>query len=187
MSQVLGASGFSKTRRGTTSSCSCVVDAKTLARQLEHCSARVRVLLPVVWIDPKQKLRSRVNVGGFKNPTWNDKFVFAVDDKMLENWSTAQLVFEFYYVRRFGKDRLVGTSRVFLGGFENVYKYRYCEEMLGKFRALHVRGPNGGIQEVLNIGLTVLDGLPYQVINGQFMGIASAVDYKKNGRRNWRR
>ncbi|GMN31788.1 hypothetical protein TIFTF001_003399 [Ficus carica] len=69
----------------------------------------------VVWIDPKQKLRSRAKPGLLGNPSFHYKFVFMVDAKMLDSWSTTQLVFEFYCIRRFEKDRLIGTSRVWLG------------------------------------------------------------------------
>ncbi|GMN31785.1 hypothetical protein TIFTF001_003401 [Ficus carica] len=103
-----------------------------------------------------------------------------VDATMLDSLSTAQLVFEFYCVRRFGKDRLIGTCRVWLGSLENYCRSRYWEGMMETFRAFQVRRPNGDPdQGVLNIGIMILDGFLSQVISVQVMGIALAVDYKK--------
>ena len=133
----------------------------------------------VVWIDPKQKLRSRVDVTGFENPKWNEKFVFVVDTKTLNSLSTADLVIELYCIRRSGKDRLIGTSRVLLGSFGNCGRC-YYEGTTGTFRVFYVRGRNGEPRGILNLGVTILDGLlPYQVTSDQFMGIGSAIDYQK--------
>ncbi|XP_024022242.1 uncharacterized protein LOC112091849 [Morus notabilis] len=105
----------------------------------------------VVWIDPKQKLKSRVlDAARFENARSNDKFVFVVDAKTLDSWSAAQLVVEFYCVGRFGNDR----------GFD-------------------IRRPNGDAKGILHIGITILDGLACDAISDQFVGIGSPIDCQK--------
>ncbi|EXB70613.1 hypothetical protein L484_023798 [Morus notabilis] len=133
----------------------------------------------VVWIDPKQKLKSRVlDAARFENARSNDKFVFVVDAKTLDSWSAAQLVVEFYCVGRFGNDRLIGTSRVLLGSFGNCGR-RFCETTTGTFRGFHIRRPNGDAKGILHIGITILDGLACDAISDQFVGIGSPIDCQK--------
>lgn len=130
----------------------------------------------IAWIDPKRKLTSRIDNMGRENPTWNDKFVFMVDDEALNDF-TAAMVFEIYCVRCFRKDKLVGTARVLLDNFFG-NSNRYGEGMQGTFRAFQVRRPSGTPQGILNIGFIILDGLAYQVMN-EILQMSSAVDHKK--------
>ncbi|OVA06729.1 C2 calcium-dependent membrane targeting [Macleaya cordata] len=72
----------------------------------------------VAWIDPSRKLTSRIDSVGGENPTWNDKFVFVIDDK-IHNKINSTLVIEIYRIRSkkiysfgsFGKDKQIGTWR----------------------------------------------------------------------------
>ena len=114
-----------------------------------------------------------------RKPEVEQKVLFVADTKTLNSWSTAELVIELYCIRRSRKDRLIGTSRVLVGSFGNCGRC-YYERTTGTFRVFYIRFPNGEPRGVLNIGITILDGLlPYQVISDQFMGIGSVIDCQK--------
>ncbi|GMN31780.1 hypothetical protein TIFTF001_003405 [Ficus carica] len=76
-------------------------------------------------------------------------------------------------------NRLIGASRILLGSFGNCGRC-YYEGTTGTFRVFYVRDRNGESRGILNLGVTILDGLlPYQVINDQFIGVGSTIDYQK--------
>ncbi|ERN04576.1 uncharacterized protein LOC18432737 [Amborella trichopoda] len=101
----------------------------------------------VAWVDPRKKLRTRVDTLGRENPTWNDKFIFTVDQSFLSGESSA-ISIEIFYVR-YLRDVLAGTVRALV-----------ADLMKGgglSFAALQVRRPSGRFHGVLNLGLIVLD------------------------------
>lgn len=104
----------------------------------------------VTWIDPRKKLKSRIDTVGGKHPTWNDKFLFMVEDHVL-NSLTSSLVIEIYSVQRFTKDKHVGTTKVLLNNLNNCSNRYHEAGMKGTFQAFQVRLPSGEPQGILNI------------------------------------
>lgn len=66
----------------------------------------------VAWVNPRSKLSTRVDADGHANPTWNDKFVFRIDDDFLRSDTSAVVVDVFS--SRFFRDTPVGSVRVLL-------------------------------------------------------------------------
>ncbi|CAA2938750.1 uncharacterized protein LOC111391652 [Olea europaea subsp. europaea] len=53
-------------------------------QDLEHVSKKMKTYA-VAWVNRNRKLSSRVDSEGNMNPTWNDKFVFRVDEEFLQH------------------------------------------------------------------------------------------------------
>ncbi|OIW01767.1 hypothetical protein TanjilG_03905 [Lupinus angustifolius] len=129
----------------------------------------------VAWVHIDRKLSTRVDTEGHNNPTWNDKFVFRVDDEFLYA-DTSAIMIEIYALHWF-KDIHVGTVRVLVANlipppskpFHNNHA-----PMGMRFVALQVRRPSGRPQGILNIGLTVLDSsmrsMPLYTLNSSAVG-----------------
>ncbi|TKY51823.1 Signal transducer and activator of transcription 2 [Spatholobus suberectus] len=131
----------------------------------------------VSWVHPDRKLSTRVDTQGHTNPTWNDKFVFRVDEEFLCS-DTSAIMVEIYALHWF-KDIHVGTVRVLVGNLAPPPSRPFHNNRapLGmRFVALQVRRPSGRPQGILNIGFTVLDSsmrsMPLYTHN------ASAVGYR---------
>ncbi|KAK4796291.1 hypothetical protein SAY86_028617 [Trapa natans] len=128
------------------------------AQDLETAGRSMRTYA-VAWIHPDRKLSTRVDPDGHNNPTWNDKFVFRVDDEFLESDSSA-IMAEIYAVHWF-KDVLVGTVRILVDNVlpalpsNRPFRHRRCIGM--EFAVLQVRRPSGRPQGLLNIGMAVHD------------------------------
>lgn len=118
----------------------------------------------VAWIntDPMRKLTTRVDQTNRANPIWNEKFVFRVNDKILDVDASA-IVIEIY-AAAWAKDALVGTVNVLLsdlfapwsgfgdgddggGGNNNM-----------RLVTLQIRRPSGRLQGFLRLGVALLDG-----------------------------
>ncbi|KAL0724018.1 hypothetical protein Bca4012_038617 [Brassica carinata] len=114
----------------------------------------------VAWVHPERKLTTRVDYNGGTNPTWNDKFVFRVDDEFLYA-DTSAVVIEIYALHWF-RDVHVGTVRVLISNLIPPSRrpgYRTSTPPQGmRFVALQVRRASGRPQGILNIGVGVLDG-----------------------------
>ncbi|KAK6161203.1 hypothetical protein DH2020_004584 [Rehmannia glutinosa] len=82
------------------------------AQDLEPVSKKMRTYA-TAWMHPNRKLSSSVDTEGNNNPTWNDKFVFRVDEEFLRQ-DTSAVMIEIYAVHWF-RDVLVGTVRVLVG------------------------------------------------------------------------
>ncbi|OIV98863.1 hypothetical protein TanjilG_21198 [Lupinus angustifolius] len=112
----------------------------------------------VVWIDPNHKLSTRVDSDGHNNPTWNDKFVFQVDEDFFYD-DTSLITIDIYALHWF-KDIHVGTAEVLAGDlfpppsepFHNTYKLRSMQLM-----GLQVHRSSGSHKGFLNVGVAVLD------------------------------
>ncbi|OWM63280.1 uncharacterized protein LOC116192580 [Punica granatum] len=113
----------------------------------------------VAWVHPDRKLSTRVDASGHTNPSWNDKFVFRVDDEFLES-DTSAIMIEIYAVHWF-KDVQVGTVRVLIDNVVPILptgRPFWHQRYVGmEFVALQVRRPSGRPQGMLNIGVAVLD------------------------------
>ncbi|KAK3417182.1 hypothetical protein EUGRSUZ_H02915 [Eucalyptus grandis] len=140
--------------------------------------ARTMRTYAVAWVHPDRKLSTRVDSNGRNSPTWNDKFVFRVDEEFLRS-DTSGVMIEIYAVHWF-KDVLVGRVRVLVGHLvtPQPHPFRHQQHHVGmRFVALQVRRPSGRPQGILNIGVAVLDSsmrsMPlYMQLN------ASAVGYR---------
>ncbi|KAG8373211.1 hypothetical protein BUALT_Bualt12G0147400 [Buddleja alternifolia] len=128
------------------------------AQDLEPISKKMKTYA-TAWVHPDRKLSSCVDAEGKNNPTWNDKFVFRVDEEFLRQ-DTSAVMIEIYAVHWF-RDVLVGTVRVLVGNLipPPVRSRHHNNHHIGmRFVALQVRRPSGRPQGILNIGVAVLDG-----------------------------
>ncbi|KAK7268695.1 hypothetical protein RIF29_21401 [Crotalaria pallida] len=131
----------------------------------------------VAWVHPDRKLSTRVDTQGHTNPTWNDKFVFRVDDEFLYA-DTSAIMIEIYALHWF-KDIHVGTVRVLVANLipPPARPFHNNHAPMGmRFVALQVRRASGRPQGILNIGVALLDSsmrsMPLYTLN------ASAVGYR---------
>ncbi|KAF8111666.1 hypothetical protein N665_0073s0025 [Sinapis alba] len=120
----------------------------------------------VAWVHSERKLTTRVDYNGGTNPTWNDKFVFRVNEEFLYA-DTSAVVIEIYALHWF-RDVHIGTVRVLISNLippsrrpgyrtsNNEYHRTPPQGM--RFVALQVRRASGRPQGIMNIGVGVLDG-----------------------------
>ncbi|KAF7151355.1 hypothetical protein RHSIM_Rhsim02G0044200 [Rhododendron simsii] len=128
-------------------------------QDLELVSKKMRTYA-TAWVHPKRKLSTVVDTQGYNNPTWNDKFVFRVDEEFLR-LDTSAVTIEIHAVGWF-RDTLVGTVRVLVGNLvpppPSTRPHRQQNHHTGmRFAALQVWRPSGRPQGLLNIGVAVLD------------------------------
>ncbi|KAI6694087.1 hypothetical protein NL676_021797 [Syzygium grande] len=111
----------------------------------------------VAWVHPDRKLSTRVDTHGRCNPTWNDKFVFRVDEDFLR-CDTSAVMIEIYAGHWF-KDVRVGTIRVLVSNLlpPPSRPFRHQQHIGMRFVALQVRRPSGRPQGILNVGVALLD------------------------------
>ncbi|KAM1984931.1 hypothetical protein ACFX16_013139 [Malus domestica] len=131
----------------------------------------------VAWVHPDRKLSTRVDTSGHNNPTWNDKFVFRVDEDFLHE-DTSAVMIEIYALHWF-KDVHVGTVRILVGNLiPTPAKPHHHHPQVGmRFVALQVRRPSGRPQGILNIGVALLhSSMRSMPLYSQLS--ASAVGYK---------
>lgn len=109
----------------------------------------------VAWLHPERKLSTQIDQVGHTNPTWNEKFVFRVDDEFL-NSDNSVIMIE-VYTSAWLRDVLIGTVGVLLNNL--VPPGSRCGNRKPKLRfvALQIRRPSGRPQGILNIGVTLLD------------------------------
>ena len=108
----------------------------------------------IAWVNPGRKLSTRVDSKNGSNPSWNDKFVFRVDESFLRS-DTAAVMIEIYAVKWF-RDVRVGSVRVLVGNLLPPATRTQNSGM--RFIALQVRRPSGRPQGIINIGVALLDG-----------------------------
>lgn len=122
------------------------------AQDLSPVSRNMRIYA-VAWIHPDRKLSTRVDTHGHQNPTWNDKFVFRVDEDFLYG-DTSAVMIDIYALHWF-KDIHVGSVRVLI---TNLIPFPRSNPSSGmRFGALQVRRQSGRPQGILNIGVALLD------------------------------
>ncbi|KAH0451539.1 hypothetical protein IEQ34_018838 [Dendrobium chrysotoxum] len=115
-------------------------------------SSRSMRTYAVAWLRPDHRLRTRLDAVGHTEPTWNDKFVFRVDDSTLRS-DTSAIHVDIYAARpryRPGSDTLLGTSRAILSTLR--------PSPATNFVALQIRRPSSlRPQGILNIGVALID------------------------------
>lgn len=134
----------------------------------------------VTWINPERKLRTRIDQQGQVNPTWNDKFVFRVDEKFLDS-ETSSVMIEVYALGWL-RDIPVGSVRVLISNLipPNVRKQNNSQR---RFVALQIRRPSGRPQGILNMGVMLLDNnmksMPlYTELSASAVGFQDLMDVK---------
>lgn len=129
--------------------------------------SRPKQTYAVAWVDPSDRLRTRLDTIGGENPTWNDKFLFRVSLEFLAR-ETSAVSIEIYALGLFC-DSLIGTVRFLIG---NVIACNDCSTTPA-FTAVQVRRPSGRFQGVLNIGVMVNENSDIASLNG-----VSAIGYR---------
>ncbi|CAL0303171.1 unnamed protein product [Lupinus luteus] len=112
----------------------------------------------VAWIDPDRKLSTKVVSDGHNNPTWNDKFIFQVEEDFF--YDETSLITIDIFALHWLKDIHVGIAEVLACDlfpppsrpFHNTYKPSSM-----RFMALQVHRPSGRPKGILNVGVTILD------------------------------
>ncbi|KAK3002016.1 hypothetical protein RJ639_021081 [Escallonia herrerae] len=108
----------------------------------------------VAWVNPERKLRTRIDQQGQINPTWNDKFVFRVDDRFLTS-DTSAVMIEIYALGWL-RDIPVGSVRVLISNLIPP-SFRKQNNSSRRFVALQIRRPSGRPQGILNMGVSLLN------------------------------
>ncbi|XP_022749010.1 uncharacterized protein LOC111298556 [Durio zibethinus] len=148
------------------------------AQDLEPVCRRKMRTYAVAWVHRERKLSTRIDTQGHTNPTWNDKFIFRIDDEFLYGETSAVMI-ELYAVHWF-RDIQLGTVRAIIGNlFPSISRPRHRHEVqLGmRFEVLQVRRPSGRPQGILNIGVALLDSSKRSMPLYLQMG-SSAVGYQ---------
>ncbi|ESQ51144.1 hypothetical protein EUTSA_v10022712mg [Eutrema salsugineum] len=130
--------------------------------------ARCMKTYAIAWIDPERKLMTRVDNTGGTSPTWNDKFVFRLDEEALYH-GTSIVVIEIYALHWF-KDIHVGTVQTLISDLVN-------PSSAMRFITLEVLRASGRPHGLLNIAVGVIDN------SGQSMPLLFEEDlmfHKKN-------
>lgn len=121
-----------------------IISAQDLYPQTCHLSTYA-----TAWVDFAHKLSTRVDTIGRTNPSWNDKFIFRVDESFLHS-NTSSVTIDIYASTTVRKDPLVGTARVILSTLNPSSSTRFV--------ALQVRRPKSlRPQGIVNIGIALLD------------------------------
>ncbi|KAI4371917.1 hypothetical protein MLD38_010212 [Melastoma candidum] len=152
------------------------------AQDLSRVSRSMRTYA-VTWIHPDRKLSTRVDTQGKSEPSWNDRFIFKVDNDFLCS-ETSAITIEIYSVHWL-KDILVGTVRVIVDNLLPVgssHSSRRQRNVGMQFAALQVRRPSGRPQGILNVGVAMLDGSRRSM--PLYSEIGTSVTVSTNGKTN---
>ncbi|XVF06448.1 hypothetical protein REPUB_Repub06bG0049000 [Reevesia pubescens] len=111
----------------------------------------------VVSVQPDRKLATGVDQTGGTDPTWNDRFMFKVDDKFL-NSEDATIVVEIY-AAAWVKDALIGYVNVLLGDIFHLRSIADAKINNSAMRTvtLQIRRPSGRPQGILNMEVALVD------------------------------
>ncbi|KAI4364537.1 hypothetical protein MLD38_020614 [Melastoma candidum] len=112
----------------------------------------------VAWVHPDRKLTTRVDENGQANPSWNEKFVFRVDDDSLKN-DSCTITIEVYALT---------WLRVILIGTVNAPLQMLIPPSSSKTRiptggatmrfvTLQIMRPSGRPQGTINVGVSVIN------------------------------
>lgn len=129
----------------------------------------------VIWINPDRKLQTKIDQTGRTNPSWNDKFVFRVDDEFLDS-ETGGVMIEVYALGWL-RDILVGSVRVLISNLIPP-TLREQNNSSRRFVALQVRRPSGRPQGILNMGVTLLDNTMRSMPLCSEIGPSSSIGYR---------
>ncbi|KAJ4951721.1 hypothetical protein NE237_028553 [Protea cynaroides] len=151
------------------------IKAQTFGLKTPTANLRRLQTYALAWVNPTTKLRTRVDIVGGQNPTWNDKFIFRVSPDFLSSDISAVSV-EIYAVG-YLKDALIGTVRFLIGNCLSPAVSYPAKGGAGvgipSFIALQIRRPSGRFHGVLNLGAMVINGLVLAGLTG-----ISAIGYR---------
>ncbi|XP_062221579.1 uncharacterized protein LOC133920941 [Phragmites australis] len=129
-----------------------VISAQDLHRR--RLGRRVRAYA-VAWADEAQKLRTDVERAGGAVPTWNDRFLFRVDDAFLRS-DTAAVTVEVRGARSLRADLVLGFTRIVVSTF--VRTSGPVPTHGRQVAALQLRRPRSlRPQGIVNVAVTLLD------------------------------
>ncbi|KAK6243378.1 hypothetical protein QUC31_009787 [Theobroma cacao] len=111
----------------------------------------------VAWVQPDHKLATGIDQTGRTDPSWNEKFMFRLDDKFL-NSEDAAIVVEIY-AAAWVKDVLIGYVNVLI---KDIFHLRSIADAKINYSAtrtvtLQIRRPSGRPQGILNMEVILLD------------------------------
>ncbi|CAL5194595.1 unnamed protein product [Lathyrus oleraceus] len=109
----------------------------------------------VAWLNPERKLATQIDQTGHTDPTWNEKFVFRVDDEFLDSENSVIMIE--IYSSAWLRDVLVGTVAVLVNNLIPPGTRSGNRKPKLRFVALQIRRPSGRPQGILNIGVSLLD------------------------------
>lgn len=138
----------------------------------------------VAWVNPERKLTTQIDPDGHNNPTWNEKFVFRVDDEFL-NAEDSAIMIEIY-ASAWLRDILIGTVGVLLSNLlPPSARSNNRKSSKVRFVALQVRKPSGRPEGILNIGVNLVDAtmrsMPmYSELSASEVGYWDIMDPKKH-------
>ncbi|KAK8944356.1 hypothetical protein KSP39_PZI008238 [Platanthera zijinensis] len=119
------------------------------AQDLNATCGRTRAYAQA-WVDPNYKLETRIDRIGRTNPSWNDKFIFRVDDGYLRS-DTAALTVAIKRASQVGRirpDPIIGTARLIVSTVNPSPEIQLV--------ALQVRRPKSlRPQGILNLGVAL--------------------------------
>ncbi|XP_050887747.1 uncharacterized protein LOC127092900 [Lathyrus oleraceus] len=121
------------------------------AQDLSQVSKSIKAYA-VAWLNPERKLTTQIDPHGHNNPTWNEKFVFRIDDDFLQSDDSSVMIE--IYSSTWLRDVLIGTVGVHLNSLIPRSGNRKSKI---RFVALQVRRPSGRPQGILNIGVNLVD------------------------------
>lgn len=135
----------------------------------------------VAWVNPSRRLATRVDQHGHTQPSWNDKFVFRVDDDFLSSATSAVNV-EVFAVSWLRRDVKLGGARVLISSL--VPPGTPDSSGNTRFVALQVRRPSGRPQGILNVGVAILDSamrsMPlYTELSASAVGYRDLIDGRR--------
>ncbi|XWS42606.1 hypothetical protein CRYUN_Cryun16bG0028300 [Craigia yunnanensis] len=111
----------------------------------------------VAWVQVDRKLATGVDQIGGTDPTWNEKFLFRVDDKFL-NSEDATIVVEIY-AAAWVKDALIGYANVLIKDIFHLRSVTNAKTNNSATRTvtLQIRRPSGRPQGILNMEVALVD------------------------------
>ncbi|XP_052185364.1 uncharacterized protein LOC127797012 [Diospyros lotus] len=113
----------------------------------------------VAWVDPDQKLTTRVDHHGHVNPTWNYRFVFQVDDRFLSSSAAVTIqIFNASWLR----DIPIGTVHVPADNL--VPDPTGINSASIRHLALPIQRPNSSIHGTLHLGVNLIDYSPPRIV-----------------------
>ncbi|XP_061340509.1 uncharacterized protein LOC133286984 [Gastrolobium bilobum] len=136
----------------------------------------------VAWLHPERKLTTQIDQVGHNNPTWNEKFVFRVDEEFLNSESSVIMIE--IYTSAWLRDVLIGTVGVLVSNLLPASSRAGNRKPKLRFVALQIRRPSGRPQGILNIGVALLDrtmrSMPiYSDLSASAVGYRDLMDSNK--------